>query len=757
MNADVQKGIRVFCLIFSFMGGESVYLRRVGRIMKRSTIGKQPDPWAAAGRLLPSWSADEWRFAAALVLAVMIAYLPVWRAGFVWDDRFYITSNPSLLGLNGLEGIWTSSAADISPLTSTVFWVEHALWGLAPLPYHLVNVFEHAACAVVLWRVLLALRVPGAWLGAALWALHPVQVESVAWVSELKNMQSGLCFLLSILFFLRSLGANESKSHAGERWSYPLSVLLGGLAMASKSSTVILPVVLCLVAWWMEGRWRWRNLARVAPFLVLSAAASALSLWTQGLVLVTLPDAQWVRSGPERLVTAGIGVWFYVGKELWPHPVMTVYPRWRIDAGKWSSYLPLVGVIVTLILLWLRRDSWARPWFFVFAYFLAALLPVLGLFDNYIFHYSLVFDHFQYLASMGPMALAGAGLARLARMVSFGRTGPRAGVYSAPLLLLGILTWQRCATFESEQTLWTDTLTKNPGSWTAHYNLGVVLEHKGQMNGAATEYRKALEINPNSEQAYNGLGAVLFQEKKRDEALAQFLRALELNPNYADAYSNLAQTWLEDGNKDGAIAAVQRALVLDPTNADAHYVFGRVLAQKGQVDAAIAQFKRALELEPDNADVHNNLGLALVQKGQIQDAISEYRKALASQPDSYPFESNLGVALFRTGQAGEGMEHLLRAAKISPDSPEAVNNLGNGYLATGQLDDAIAQYRKALAIDPNFFDARRNLAVALLYQGKVDDAIALLQAVLRLHPNDEATKGILAHAQAMAAQKPVHK
>jgi len=652
-------------------------------------------------------------------VAVLVVYLPVWRAGFVWDDRFYITSNPSLLGLSGLERIWASSAADISPLTSTVFWVEHALWGLAPLPYHLVNVCQHAACAVVLWRVLLALRVPGAWLGAALWALHPVQVESVAWVSELKNTQSGLFFLLSILFFLRWRGTKEREGQAGERWAYALSVLLGGLAMASKTSTVILPVVLCLAAWWLEGRWRWRNVARVAPFLVLAAAASALSLWTQALALATLTDPQWARSGPERLVTAGVGVWFYVGKDLWPHPVMTLYPRCLIDAGKWSSYLPSVAVVLTLFLLWLRRDSWARPWFFVYAYFLAALFPVLGLFDNFIFQYSLVFDHFQYLASMGPMALAGAGFVRLAELFTPPKAGLAAGLYAGLLLLFGALSYQRARTFESEETLWTDTLAKNPGSWAAHISLGAALLKKGQADNAVREYHKALKLNPNSQLAYYNLGTVLLQEKKRGEAVAQFFHALLIDPNYAEAYTSLGEAWLEGGNTDGAIAAEQRALVI----------------------------------EPDNADAHNNLGLALVQKGQIPQAISEYRKALAIQPDSDSIEGNLGVALFRMGQASEGMEHLLRAANISPNSTDAVNNLGNGFLATGQLDDAIAQYRKALALDPNFFDARRNLAVALLYQGKVDEAIALLQAALRQHPNDESTKGILAHAEAMARQK----
>jgi len=384
---------------------------------RSSEIFVQMADTGAVGQRPPSWLRRDWVWGVILILAVILAYQPVWHAGFIWDDDDHVTANPCIVGPLGFKEIWTTSYADISPLTRSTFWLEHALWGLAPLPYHLVNVLMHGACAVALWRVLKILRVPGAWLGAALWALHPVQVESAAWITETKNTQSGLFFLLSILFFVKWLGTKDLNKRIGGGGCYALTLVFAALAMASKSSTVILPVALCLCAWWIEGRWRWRNLARVIPVFVMSIAASALSIWTQKLHLATLTDPQWVRSWPERLVGAGDAVWFYLGKLLWPHPLITVYPRKEIDAGQWISYLPLLAVIVVLYILWLKRDSWSRPWFFIFAYFLAALLPVLGLFDNAIFRYSLVFDHFQYLASMGPLALAGAGMVTLANFV----------------------------------------------------------------------------------------------------------------------------------------------------------------------------------------------------------------------------------------------------------------------------------------------------------------------------------------------------
>src|SRR5271166_1221811 len=361
----------------------------------------------------PSWFRHDWLWGLILMLAVILAYLPVWQAGFIWDDSVVLTANPCIVGPLGLKEIWTTSAADICPLTLTTFWMEHALWGLGgPLPYHLVNVLLHGACAVLLWRVLRGLRVQGAWLGAALWALHPVGVESVAWITEMKNTESGLFFLLSILYFVRWLRAKELDRRTGGGWNYALTLLFAALAMASKSSTVILPVVLCLCAWWIEGRWHWRNVTRVIPVFLMAIAASAVSIWTQGFQLATVTDPQWVRTWPERLATAGDAVWFYLGKLLWPYSLIAVYPRWQIDGGQWISYLPLLAVIVILTIFWLQRRLWSRACFFAFAYFIVALLPVLGLIDNYVFHYSLVFDHFQYLASIGPLALAGTGLVR---------------------------------------------------------------------------------------------------------------------------------------------------------------------------------------------------------------------------------------------------------------------------------------------------------------------------------------------------------
>ncbi len=590
----------------------------------------------------PSWFRRDWVWGLILILSVILTYTPVWQAGFIWDDDTHLTANPCIVGPLGLKEIWTTRAADICPFTFTTFWVEHALWGLEPLPYHLVNVLMHGACAVLLWRVLRSLHVQCAWLGAALWALHPITVESVAWITEMKNTESGLFFLLSVLFFVRWLRAKHLGGRTGGGWNYALTLFFAALAMASKSSTVILPVVLCLCAWWIEGRWYWRNVASAAPIFLMSIAASALSIWTQGLALArVVTNSQLVRSWPERLATAGDAVWFYLGKLLWPHPLITIYPRWQIDAGQWVSYLPLLAVLVILPALWLKRELWSRACFFAFAYFIAALLPVLGLINNPIFRYSLVFDHFQYLGSIGPLALVGTGLARFSDFVIPKKRGLQWSLYAGLLLILGIATWQRTWVYASQETLWTDTLVKNPNCRLGHCYLGVVLFQKGQVDEAVAQYQKALEIDSNYVEAHYNLGNALFQKGQLDEAVIQFQKALEIDPNYVEAHYNLGNALFQKGQLDEAVIQFQKALEINPNDAEAHYNLGNALFQKGQLDEAVDQFQKALKIDPNSFATHYNLGGALFQKGQLDEAVSQFQEVLRLKPDFSPAQDNL--------------------------------------------------------------------------------------------------------------------
>ncbi|HUB66731.1 MAG TPA: tetratricopeptide repeat protein [Candidatus Methylacidiphilales bacterium] len=668
---------------------------------------------------------SDWLRRLALVLAVILTYTPVWPSGFVWDDKSLITANPCIVGPLGLKEIWTTRAADICPLVLTTVWLEHALWGLAPLPYHLVNVLLHAACAVLLWEILRKLQIPGAWLGAALWALHPVQVESVAWITEIKNTESSLFYLLAILFYVKYPKARNSnpEGRISSGWNYPLILLFAALALASKSSTVILPAVLCLCAWWIEGRWQWRHLTRVTPIALMSAASCALSLWTQGLQLAAAPDPQWARSWPQRLAAAGDAVWFYLGKLLWPQPLIAVYTRWKIDAGQMISYLPLLAVAAVLFVFWIRRKGWARPWFFVFAYFLIALFPVLGLADNYTFRYSLVFDHFQYLASMGPLALTGAGLSRFSKLICPDGSWLQSGFCAGLLLISGIWSWQRAWVYQNEVSFWTDTLAKNPTCWVGYNNFGNILLQKGRVDEAMEQFQNALDIDPNDADVYDNMGEGLSQKGEIDEAIAQYQKALAINPNNAEAHNNLGNALARQGQWDEAIQQFQMSLEIEPYFAETHYNLGNAFANEGKMDEAMSEYKKALAINPNYANAHTNLGNVLAQKGEMNEAITEYQKAL----------------------------------DIDPGYANAYINLGNALMQQKKIDAAITEYQTALQLDPDNFQAHYNLGLILIQKGKLDEAISEFQEVLQLRSDFTAARDALAKAQEMAAGQKMGK
>jgi tetratricopeptide (TPR) repeat protein len=679
-------------------------------------------------------SGDDLLWGAILVLAVLLAYQSVWGAGFVWDDGPIITANPSVIGPLGFKEIWTTSAADICPLVISTFHVEYLLWGLKPLPFHLVTVCFHAASAVILWRVLRRLIGQGAWLGAAIWALHPVNVESVAWISETKNTESGLFFLLSILFFLRWMKAQEAGGGSRSSWPYRWMLIFSALAMASKSSTVILPVVMGLCAWWMEGRLSARTATRLAPVFLLSVAAGAASLWTENLQLASIHDPQWARSWPERFAAAGDAVWFYLGKLLWPHPLIANYPRWQIDAGRWTSYLGLIAVIFALGFLWRGRQSQFRPVFFAFAYFVIALLPGLGLVDSGIFIYSLVFDHFQYLASMGPLALASAGIVRLANRAMPDRLSLQSALCGGFLVVLGLLSWSRASVFTSEESLWTDTLAKNPDCWEAYNNLGYALLNKGQLDKAATLFQKSLAINSRNWMAHTNFGSTLAQQGKSDDAMAENRKALAINPSDFEAHNNLGIGLMQKGKVNEALAEYQKAVALNPYDAQAHNDLGSADLAIGRPYDAIAEFRAALDLKPDDVEAQNNLGWALANRGETDEAVGYLRKAAATYPDVAQVHFNLGFALFKKEEYDEAIHEFQAALKINPDYADALYYLGSALARKGDTDEAIIHLRDAEQKMPGFIGVHYDMGSALMQAGRIDEAIEQFDKVVEINP-----------------------
>ena len=637
------------------------------------------------------WRRD-WFWALLLIAFVFIAYTQVFRAGFIWDDESHLTRNPCVVGPLGLKEIWTTTQAVYYPLVLTTFWALHKLFGLSPLPYHLLNISFHVASAILLWRILQVLRVRGAWLGAALWALHPVMVQSVVWVTELKNTQSCVFYLLSILFFLKW----EDQEGAVSR-VFALSLLFFLLATLSKTSVVMLPFVLALCVWWMRGRIRWRDTLALAPFALISIVASAWTIWEQRFHARAVgPD--WVQTFPERLIIAGKAIWFYLGKLVWPHPLIFIYPRWDVDSSKVVAYLPLLAAIAGLVALWFIHAKWGRPLFFAAAYYVVSLFPVLGFFSVYFFRYSFVSDHFQYLASMGPLALIGAGIATLlgrfcetrADFVSHPGAVPRSGgIIATPrrrlvlsaglcgilLASLGFLTWRQITEYRDLFALYTATLQKNPDCWMAHYNLGIVLSEQGEADQAIDHYRRAVALRPEYAEAHYNLGRLLVEHGQLNDAIAHYERAAAINPADAEAQNNLGVTLFGIGRLDDAIAHYQKALEIWPQYAEASCNLANALIAKDDFDGAIARYKACLAAMPDQEEAQYNLASALLRKGRMDEAIVEYQKVLQMQPESADAHANLGIAWLAKGRVQDAMGEYTKALQISPENLAALSNL----------------------------------------------------------------------------------
>ena len=612
-----------------------------------------------------------WLLVAVLVVLVLAAYAPAIHCGFIWDDEAHLTQNPCVIGPLGLKEIWTSTRAVYYPLVLTTFWALHKFVGLAPWAYHALNIVLHAASAVLLWRVLRQLGIRAAWLGAAIWALHPVMVESVAWVTELKNTESCFFYLLSILWFLKF---NSCAGQRGWWWRWSLSLVFFIFAILSKPSTVMLPIVLALCIWWRKGRIRLSDVGALVPFVVLSALASAWTVWEQKFHAGAM-GAEWAQTPPERVIIAGRAIWFYLGKLVWPDPLIFIYPRWGIDSSQLTAYFPVVAALALLAFLWLIRATWRLPVFFAAAYFIISLFPVLGFFDVYFFRYSFVSDHFQYLASMGPLALAGAAITGALRLLPWNAV-LRPIIIGTLLAVLGVLTWRQAAVYTDLVTLYTTTLEKNPGCWMAHYNLGIALRDRGET----------------------------------DKAIAHYGEAIALRPDYAEAHYNLARLLVARGDLDDAIVHYQKVLLINPADAEAHNNLGAALFEAGQSDEAIAHYEKALGARPQYADALINLGDALLAKGDLDGAITHYLSGLNISPDHFEAQYNVANALLQKGQLDDAILHYHKVLELLPQSADAHTNLGSALLRQGRSAEAIAEYRKALAVAPDNLAAQSNLA-----------------------------------------------
>ncbi|MGA3284672.1 MAG: tetratricopeptide repeat protein [Verrucomicrobiota bacterium] len=636
-------------------------------------------------RVLPVWQGG------LIVLLVFLAYLPALHGGFVWDDDSHISTNETLQSWQGLWAIWFRPGATCQyyPLSFTLFWLGYQLWGLNPLGYHLLNVALHSLVAVLLWQILERLKVRGAWLAGAIFALHPVCVMSVAWMTELKNTLSAALALGAGWAYVRFAGLgvygaaaanddNPGPSASGTDWRYGvLALALFLLAMFAKTAVSFLPVTLLLVAWWQQERLVWRKVVPLLLMLVLVAVMGEVTFYIERLygAVGTGFKLDWL----ERVLVSGRSFWFYLGKLFFPYPLTFIYERWNINyAAGWQYLYPAATVGLFAALWWTRRVIGKGPFAAMLHFYISTSLLILVV-VLYMTQYSFVSDHWQYFGCMSVLALAAAGITRVLDWLEKWNRFLKPVLVGTLLLVLGLLTWRQAGMYTDLETLWRTTLARNPDCLMAHYNLGNLLSNQGRIEEAMEHYHKALQINPNFSKALYNLGMALAAKGRFDEAIKNFYRAIQINPNYPEALNNL----------------------------------GNALAAQGRFDEAIAYYRKAIQIKPNYCEAQYNLGNALAAQGRFDEAIAYYRKAIQIKPYFSEALDNLGNALAAQGRFDEAIENYRQAIQLNSNHPEIFFHLGMAFDQLGRTREAVAQYREALRLNPNLTGALNNLAWVL--------------------------------------------
>lgn len=640
--------------------------------------------------------------AAGLVLLVCLCYAPAIGDGFIWDDDFHVTDNPELRSLSGLARIWfrPSATPQYYPLVHTVFWLEYHIWGFWAPGFHAVNLALHLASTILLWRLLGRLAVPASWFVAAIWAVHPLNVETVAWVSELKNVLSTFFYLAALSVYLRFWAVEKPDSAPGHWRNYLFASALFLCALLSKTVACTLPAAILLLHYWKRGRIERRAVLSMLPWFAVGLVFG-LTTAVMERTHVGASGPEWAFSPIDRVLIAGRAICFYAAKLLVPSRLTFIYPRWTIDAGQWWQYLFPMAAIGAIAGLFVLRRRLGRGPLCALLFFYGTLFPALGFLNVYPMRYSFVADHFQYLAGVGWLALVVSAALAVARLTEIAM-GARVAIAIVLCIALGVGTWQRAKLYRDGPSIWWDTISKNPSAAMAYGNLAKYLSVEGNL---AT-------------------------------ALPIFQKCVELSPFDPEAHSNLGQALEDHGELDRAIDEYRRALRLDPRQVAAHCNLGYALLRKGLLDEAETHLRRAIELKPKYAEAHNNLGTLLWQKHESEAALKEFGIALDVKPDYAQAFYNRGTLLMSLGRDDKAQDDLMAAVRLNPKLAEAHNNLGSLRLKQRQWAAARDEFRLAVRLNPGDPAARQNLAAMLEQLGDFPGAVQELKEAIRLDPSD---------------------
>jgi tetratricopeptide (TPR) repeat protein len=652
---------------------------------------------------------------AALITITFATYAPTLGNGFIWDDDRYIEENTQLRTLRGLEHIWfrpLSAEPQYYPLTHTMLGVEYHLWGPRAAGYHIDNLLLHTASAVLLWRILLALDMPGAWVIAAIFAVHPLQVESVAWATERKNVLSGVLYLSALGAYLstrwgmrivRPSGGSDPLpapppecQRMGNAGWYAASLVLFVAAILSKSVASSLPAVILLLCWWKRGRITPAEVWPVVPMFVMGIAMGSLTGWMEKHVVGAMGPEYDSLTQLDRVCIAGRAFWFYLGKLVWPASLSFIYPRWNVDPleRSWWILFPLAAIGV-LIALWLLRNRIGRGPATASFFYLGTLVPALGFVNVFPMRYSYVADHFQYLACIGPIALAVELVGRI-RFVRIPLREARAAIAGAVIAALCVTTSLRSTAFHNRQTLWADTLLKNPTSPMVHNNYAGALERAGQYDAAKAQYEEALRLGGDS---INLVGVGHCYAHQGD-----FVRAREM---YQKALDGLQTT-------DDPVSRHYRAGRLLELGTAYQGLATEFPGQSAQyLSQAEAAYRDAIDLFPEYEDLHGNLAIVLADEKKYADAVDECRRILELNPDSVGARINMGAIYFDQGRLPESLDAYRDVLNVEPNNTSALTSIGGILGMMGRYDEAIGYFQQVLRIDPNNQIAKRNLGIAL--------------------------------------------
>ncbi len=672
----------------------------------------------------------------------LAAYQPVWHGGVLWDDDAHLTP-AALASWQGLGRIWTDFQVtqQYYPIVNTAFWVMNRVWGLDTFGYHVVNILLHALSAFLVAGVLRRWSLPGAVIAAAIFALHPVHVESVAWMTELKNTLSGVFYLSAAIVYLRF--------DAERIWRpYALALGLFVLALGSKTVTATLPAALLVVFWWRRGRIEWRrDVLPLVPFFVVGVAAGIGTAWLEVSWVGAKGqsfDLTWV----ERTLLAGRAAWFYLGKVLWPVGLIFMYPRWSIDQAVWWQYLFPLALAGGLAALWAIRARTRGP-LAAALFFCGTLFPALGFVNVFPFRYSFVADHFQYLASLGVIVPVSVGLALAARRW---RSGVSDGVIAAAVAVpLLVLTFQQSRQYVSAETLYRATIAANPDSLLARNNLASLLLDGPQDMWAEAEQQaaEAVRIDPADASAHNNLGLAWQRAGRYEDSAREHREAIRLNPRMAAAHYNLGIVLGALGRLDEAAAAYEESLRIVPSQPDVLNSLGQLRAGQGRFDEAIARLREAVRLAPGSPDLQMSLANALQSGHSYDEAIGVYDDALRLRPGWGEAWHNKAVALRVLGRLDESLAALLEAERLMPGVAEVELNLGGLLESMNRLDEAVTHYERALesADAPRPAEIHNAAGILLARLGRFPAAAAHFEAAVRLQPDFAAARANLARVQ----------